>query len=198
MADTTNPRGGAAEARNPDYYCTAHRSDGEPCSNYRLRGLTVCRAHGGGTPASVAKVAGVAIAEIAAQAGIPEVRVQDFPKVAAELVGWHVRLFSVLDQELETLRLLHGPVAHAREYGDILDRLDKASHGITRLMNAAAAMRLSLPEERPKPPPMELLAAALAGIGERMDLMAGHCHTCTCGGDVVNGEVVAEAPPEAE
>jgi hypothetical protein len=30
--------------------CTATRRDGEPCTNYAIKGATVCRKHGGGAP----------------------------------------------------------------------------------------------------------------------------------------------------
>lgn len=40
----------AGDVRNPDRFCTAHRTNGEPCQNYALRGGFVCRFHGGGAP----------------------------------------------------------------------------------------------------------------------------------------------------
>src|SRR5215207_1399204 len=37
-------------ARDPKKLCTAHRSNGEPCHAYAIRGGNVCPKHGGSTP----------------------------------------------------------------------------------------------------------------------------------------------------
>ena len=42
--------------KNPGWrVCQAHKTNGDPCSRPALKGLTVCKAHGGGNPVAQAK-----------------------------------------------------------------------------------------------------------------------------------------------
>lgn len=186
-----NPRGGAREARNPEFYCTADvpENDDGKCHNYSLldgKGgrLTVCRSHGGATPGSKAVIARGTIAQVAEKQGIvlPDVKPKDFPKIAAEVISWNLAQFAALGSELEALRLLHSPVDHAREYGDIFSLLDQMGRTIATLTKAAAALP-PIPDEPPVAPPREQVMAALEGIRSRMAPGdGGACGVCGCGG----------------
>lgn len=59
--------------------CRAHRTNGEPCGNYPMRGGTVCRKHGGGAP-QVRKKAAERIAEAADDAAALLVQFMEDPK----------------------------------------------------------------------------------------------------------------------
>lgn len=186
--------GRSGTARNADLYCTARRTDGEPCQNYAVRGLDVCRFHGGSTPASVTvrqREEIKAIVEKTSGMTLPEIKPRDFAKVAAQMIAWNVKQFGELAQELETLRAEGAVVEHAREYGDLLDRLDKWGIQITKLMNAASGLKVY---EQHETPPIDLLRAALAGIVARQN--AGpNCHACgQRKPDWVAGEVVPLGP----
>jgi hypothetical protein len=194
--------GQPGDERDPERTCTGN---GGECNAWPVRGFEVCRAHGAGTPASKAIHARGTIAELAAKEGIelPDVKPRDFQRVVAEMVAWNVHHFAALSADLESLRLLHSPVHHAREYGDILDRLDQWGRTIATLTKAAAALPVPA-EEAPKPPPVEHLRAVLEGIAGRMgvgvDGKGLHCPTCSCGavaGSVV-GEPVDDTGPMAE
>lgn len=187
------PERGTAVPRNPDHYCTASNDDNDDgrCHNYALRGLDVCRSHGGSTPGSKAVAARHTVGEIAERQGIalPDVKPKDFQRVVAEIVAWNRHQFIELGTELESLRLIHSPVEHARFYTDILDRMDQVGRTLAALTKAAAALPVP-PEEPPQPPPAERIAEALRGIRERMN--AGpNCPNCKQPWPV-GGAVVAE------
>ena len=46
----------SVERRDPRL-CSAHNREGQPCRKYSMRGMTVCRNHGGASPQAMAKAA---------------------------------------------------------------------------------------------------------------------------------------------
>lgn len=176
------PRRGAplAADRDPESLCTATLSDGSgrPCTRFKTKGSTVCQVHG----AHKAPVARHTIAKLAEKQGIelPEVRPKDFPRVAAEVISWNLAQFAALGTELESLRLLHSPVDHARQYMDIFSLLDQMGKTIATLTKAAAALP-AIPDDPPVSPAREQVMEALAGIQKRLFPAGAHCSTCTCG-----------------
>jgi hypothetical protein len=122
------------------------------------------------------------IAELAAKRGIvlPDVKPKDFMLVASQVISYHLVSFAELATELESLRLVHSPIEHARSYRDILDLLDQTSRTIATLTKAAAALPLPK-EELPVAPAAERVTDALADIRSRMGLSdERHCATCRC------------------
>jgi len=52
-------------------HCTAHRTDGEPCEGWAMRGTTVCSAHGGKAPqVQAAAEARLVVEQVAARFGL--------------------------------------------------------------------------------------------------------------------------------
>jgi hypothetical protein len=192
MAGVGPADGGATgTVRNPDLYCTAANdsNDDGKCHNYRVRvpgdgpDLAVCRFHGGGNAQSKAVIARGTIAELAEKQGIvlPDVKPKDFQRIAAEVISWNLAQFAALGVELESLRLLHSPISHAREYGDIFGLIDQMGRTIAILTKAAAALPTP-PEAPPEVPAAERIREALEGVRMRMGPAAvQHCPGCTCG-----------------
>lgn len=143
--------GKTGTVRNEAKLCKATRanSDGQPCGNYALRGLEVCRRHGaGGEPGKQLQAKALAKQEVvamAAELGLPTpVKPADFPVVAGEYVTRFNGVFARLEADLNEIRAMGiGEIAIARGYADILDRQQAVASSVTRMMQAAAALGIS-------------------------------------------------------
>ena len=94
---------GQAHAR-----CTGHRRDGQPCTQWRMTGQTVCKQHGGMSPAAREK-GQVRVVEQRLRALLKDMGTEpvtqpalELARLAGEAVGWKDFLLTKVD-ELSTL-----------------------------------------------------------------------------------------------
>ena len=69
--------------KNNRRLCTAHRKDGEPCTQPAIKGGMVCRMHGGSAPQTKAKAARVLLEELVGPALVEFKRMLEAPETPA-------------------------------------------------------------------------------------------------------------------
>lgn len=131
-------KSGTVRSTDPEKYCSRYPR----CQAYRVAGSTQCQFHGS-TVAIRANAAKRAIAgELAKETG-EVVDIKDVPRIVGEMVAWNVGLIRDLQRELDGQRLIGGAVDMAREMSDILDRLDKSTTSMAKLLGSVAALGIA-------------------------------------------------------
>lgn len=146
----------------PHARCTAHRRDGTPCRTHPVKGLTVCRMHGGSTKRAKAKSARKQAEDQAAKAVTTLGLATDISPAEAllEEIRWtsgHVQWLRSKVQELNPDELTWGTVETTQDHMGTTIK-DKAGPSIwyelyTRerqhlVTVAAAALRANIDERR--------------------------------------------------
>lgn len=188
MAGNENS-GQRGSERDPEKTC---KGNGGACQAWPVRGLDVCKSHGGGTSASLAKsaeiVAGREAAALATAAGMEvptALTAKDFPLVVAEYVARFNRWYARLERELDAKRTADNEIDLAREYGDIFDRQATAATLVTKMMDAAARLGIRVeedPDDDPSVTGTGKLLAALDDLRRSRDETMTPCEACSGSG----------------
>lgn len=121
-----------------------------------------------------------------------DLKPKDFPQLAAEYVAHWNRMFVLLEEELDQLRVLHTEIELREQYPHLFAEQRVTSNIVAKLMNAAAALGIAAGV---KPDPESIFAdidveAAAKRVAELLgdkqaSTDAGALTVCGCCGSVI-------------
>jgi hypothetical protein len=112
------------------------RSTGEKCGNPPRAGSKVCAFHGGSEQAA-------AVEKARRDLGLPDATPEEIVRHALNLAAWLSNLALDLSAELDNKLLLGEAIKVTREYGDIIERIEKTVTTLTKPLAAIAALGLA-------------------------------------------------------
>ena len=129
--------GRSGTVRNPEHFCSR-----PGCEQYAMKnGGGVCKVHGGQLPSVKRAAARRTFTQDVVKRG--DLQPKDFPKAVCDLVAWHISLVKDIQAELDTILMVTPATEVSREYADVLDRVEKSSASVAKLMNSVAALGIA-------------------------------------------------------